>query len=118
MSSADEHEKSRRRIGAPEISYDFVLVRGSNPDMHLKSQFGLSTAVALLIGQVIAVGIFLTPAGMAKAVGSPFWLLVIWVVLGALTLSGALCYGELAARFPEAGGSYVYLREIWGKPVA
>ncbi|HEY0460658.1 MAG TPA: amino acid permease [Pyrinomonadaceae bacterium] len=86
--------------------------------MHLKRQFGLWTAVALLIGQVIAVGIFLTPAGMAKSVGSPFWLLVIWIVLGAMTLSGALCYGELAARFPEAGGSYVYLREIWGRRLA
>ena len=86
--------------------------------MQLKRQFGLWTAVALLIGQVIAVGIFLTPAGMAKSVGSPFWLLVIWLVLGAMTLSGALCYGELSARFPEAGGSYVYLREIWGKPPA
>ena len=42
----------------------------------------------------------------------------IWVLMGAMTLSGALCYGELAARFPEAGGSYVYLREIWGKPIA
>ena len=72
----------------------------------------------MLIGQVIAVGIFLTPAGMAKSVGSPFWLLVIWIVLGAMTLSGALCYGELAARFPEAGGSYVYLREIWGRRLA
>jgi len=86
--------------------------------MQLKRQFGLWTAVALLIGQVIAVGIFLTPAGMAKAVGSPFWLLVIWLLLGAMTLSGALCYAELAARFPEAGGSYVYLREIWGRPPA
>ena len=86
--------------------------------MQLKRQFGLWTAVALVIGQVIAVGIFLTPAGMAKSVGSPFWLLVIWTLIGAMTLSGALCYGELAARFPEAGGSYVYLREIWGKPVA
>ena len=86
--------------------------------MQLKRQFGLWTAVALLIGQVIAVGIFLTPAGMAKSVGSPFWLLAIWTLLGAMTLSGALCYGELAARFPEAGGSYVYLREVWGKPVA
>jgi len=84
----------------------------------LKRQFGVWTAIALLLGQVIAVGIFLTPAGMAKAVGAPFWLLVIWIVLGAMTLSGALCYGELAARFPEAGGSYVYLREIWGKPAA
>ena len=86
--------------------------------MQLKRQFGLWTAVALIIGQVIAVGIFLTPAGMAKSVGSPFWLLVIWIVMGAMTLSGALCYGELAARFPEAGGSYVYLREIFGKVAA
>ena len=86
--------------------------------MQLKRQFGLWTAVALLVGQVIAVGIFLTPAGMAKSVGSPFWLLVIWILMGVMTLSGALCYGELAARFPEAGGSYVYLREIWGKAIA
>jgi basic amino acid/polyamine antiporter, APA family len=78
----------------------------------------LWTAVALIIGQVIAVGIFLTPAGMAKSVGSPFWLLAIWLVIGAMTLSGALCYGELASRFPEAGGSYVYLREAWGRPAA
>src|SRR5215203_1264539 len=84
----------------------------------LKRQFGFWTAVALLVGQVIAIGIFLTPAGMAKSVGSPFWLLFIWILLGAMTLSGALCYAELAARFPEAGGSYVYLREIWGKPAA
>lgn len=83
--------------------------------MELKRQFGLWTVVALIVGQVIAVGIFLTPAGMAKSVGSPFWLLMIWVLIGAMTLSGALCYGELASRFPQAGGSYVYLREIYGK---
>lgn len=86
--------------------------------MQLKRQFGLWTAVALIVGQVIAVGIFLTPAGMAKSVGSPFWLLIIWVLIGLMTLSGALCYGEFAARFPEAGGSYVYLREAYGKMTA
>lgn len=85
---------------------------------NLKRQFGLPTAIALIIGQVIAVGIFLTPAGMAKSVGSPFWLLAIWITIGAMTLSGAFCYGELASRFPEAGGSYVYLREIYGKVTA
>jgi basic amino acid/polyamine antiporter, APA family len=84
----------------------------------LQRQFGLWTAVALIIGQVIAVGIFLTPAGMAKSVGSPFWLLAIWLLMGAMTLSGALCYGELASRFPQAGGSYVYLKEIYGKSAA
>lgn len=84
----------------------------------LERKYGLLTAVAVIIGQVIAVGIFLTPAGMARSVGSPFWLLVIWLLMGAMTLCGALCYAELAARFPEAGGSYVYLREAYGGSVA
>lgn len=84
----------------------------------LKRQFGLRTATALVVGEVIAVGIFLTPAGMAKSLGSPFWLLTVWLVMGAMALCGALCYGELAARHPQAGGGYVYLREAYGKPVA
>jgi basic amino acid/polyamine antiporter, APA family len=84
----------------------------------LKRQIGLRTATALIVGEVIAIGIFLTPAGMAKSLGSPFWLLVVWLVMGAMALCGALCYGELAARFPEAGGAYVYLREAFGPTIA
>ncbi len=86
--------------------------------MHLKRQFGLWTAVAMIIAQVIGVGIFLVPAGMAKSVGSPAWLFGIWAVVGLMTLCGALCYAELASRFPEAGGSYVYLREAYGHGTA
>lgn len=71
-----------------------------------------------MVGEVIAVGIFLTPAGMAKTLGSPLWLLVVWLAMGAMAVCGALCYGELAARYPEAGGGYVYLREAYGRPVA
>jgi basic amino acid/polyamine antiporter, APA family len=84
----------------------------------LKRQIGVRTATALVVGEVIAVGIFLTPAGMAKSLGSPFWLLTVWVAMGAMAACGALCYGELAARYPEAGGGYVYLREAYGRPVA
>jgi APA family basic amino acid/polyamine antiporter len=84
----------------------------------LRRQIGLPTATALVVGEVIAVGIFLTPAGMAKSLGSPFWVLVVWLVMGAMALCGALCYGELAARYPQAGGGYVYLREAYGLPVA
>jgi APA family basic amino acid/polyamine antiporter len=83
----------------------------------LNRQIGLGTATALIVGEVIAVGIFLTPSGMAKSLGSPLWLLIIWLLMGAMALSGALCYGELSARFPEAGGPYVYLREAYGRPV-
>lgn len=84
----------------------------------LKRQIGFRTAVALIVGEVIAVGIFLTPSGMAKSLGSPLWLLVVWLIMGGMALCGALCYGELATRFPEAGGGYVYLREAYGRPVA
>jgi len=84
----------------------------------LKRQIGLRTATALVVGEVIAVGIFLTPAGMAKSLGSPVLLLIVWLVMGGMALCGALCYGELAARFPEAGGGYVYLREAYGRPIA
>jgi basic amino acid/polyamine antiporter, APA family len=84
----------------------------------LKRQIGLRTATALVVGEVIAVGIFLTPAGMTKSLGSPGLLLLVWVVMGFMALCGALCFGELAARYPEAGGGYVYLREAYGPGVA
>ncbi len=84
----------------------------------LRRQIGLRTATALVVGETIAVGIFLTPAGMVKSLGSPALVLGVWLLMGAATLCGALCYGELAARFPEAGGGYVYLREAYGRPVA
>jgi APA family basic amino acid/polyamine antiporter len=84
----------------------------------LRRQIGLRTAAALVVGEVIAVGIFLTPADMAKALASPLWLLIVWFAMGGMALCGALCYGELAARYPEAGGGYVYLREAYGPAVA
>jgi basic amino acid/polyamine antiporter, APA family len=84
----------------------------------LQRQLGLGSAVALVVGEVIGVGIFLTPAGMAKSLGSPMLLLVVWLAMGAVTLSGALCLGELAARYPAAGGLYVYLRHAYGPLVA
>ncbi|HEX4628615.1 MAG TPA: amino acid permease [Gemmatimonadales bacterium] len=88
------------------------------PGAPLTRQLGLAPVTALVIGEVIGVGIFLTPASMARSLGSPVWLLVVWLVMGAMALSGALCYGELAARFPEAGGGYVYLRRVYGPAVA
>jgi basic amino acid/polyamine antiporter, APA family len=83
-----------------------------------RRQLGLASAIAAVAGETIAVGIFLTPAGMAKSLGSPFYLLLIWIVVGILTVCGALTYGELAARFPRDGGVYVFLEETYGRGVA
>jgi APA family basic amino acid/polyamine antiporter len=84
----------------------------------LKRRLGLGSAAALVVGEVIGVGIFLTPAGMAKVLASPLWLLIVWLTMGVITLCGALCLGELAARVPTAGGLYVYLREAFGPGTA
>ena len=84
----------------------------------LRRQLRLGSATALVVGEIIGVGIFLTPAGMAKSLGSPFWLLVVWLTMGAVALSGALSLGELAARHPSAGGSFIYLREAYGPLLA
>jgi APA family basic amino acid/polyamine antiporter len=79
---------------------------------------GLWSATALVIGHTIAVGIFLTPAELIGAVASPALTLAMWVVSGALVLAGALTFGELASRYPLAGGLYIYLREGWGERLA
>jgi len=60
----------------------------------LVRRYGLATAVAIIVGQVIAVGIFLVPAGMARSVGSPAWLLAIWVIIGLMTLCGAATWSR------------------------
>jgi APA family basic amino acid/polyamine antiporter len=71
----------------------------------------------MVVTQVIGVGIFLTPATMMRAVGLGPALLV-WAVVGLLSVAGALCYAELTTRFPQAGGGYVFLREAFGSRIA
>jgi APA family basic amino acid/polyamine antiporter len=67
----------------------------------------------LVAGSMIGSGVFIVSADIARHVGSTGWLLLAWVVTGALTLAAALSYGELAAMMPRAGGQYVYLREAY-----
>jgi len=68
----------------------------------------------MVVSQVVGVGIFLTPATMMRTIGSASAALGMWVLMGALSAAGALCYAELSTRFPKAGGSYVFLREAFG----
>src|SRR5947199_9985913 len=79
---------------------------------------GLFDSTMLVVGVMIGSGIFIVSSEMARQIGSPGWLLVAWAIAGALTITGALSYGELSAMMPQAGGMYVYLREayspMWG----
>ncbi|HLH09020.1 MAG TPA: amino acid permease [Terriglobales bacterium] len=86
--------------------------------MPLKRELGLWAAIAAVCGESIALGIFLTPAAMAKSLGSPMLLFGVWCAMALMACAGAVCYAELAVTFPEAGGGYVYLRHFYGKRVA
>ena len=81
-------------------------------------QLGLAAAIAVVTGESIALGIFLTPAAMAKSLGSPLLLALVWLGMAVMAMCGALCYSELAIRFPESGGEYVYLRAGYGEQIA
>jgi APA family basic amino acid/polyamine antiporter len=84
----------------------------------LRRRFGVWAALAMIVAEVMGVGIFLTPAGMVRTLGSPAWVLGVWALIGVLSAAGALCYAELGTRFPEAGGGFVFLREAFGSRTA
>src|SRR6202046_1646666 len=87
-------------------------------DSGLTKSLGLIDASMIVAGSMIGSGIFIVSAGIARQVGSPGLLLVVWLATGLMTIMAALCYAELAAAMPLAGGGYVFLRKslghLWG----
>jgi APA family basic amino acid/polyamine antiporter len=84
----------------------------------LERRLGVFSATTIIVGSMIGSGIFIAPSIMASYVATPGIWIALWLVGGALTLLGALSYGELCAMMPQAGGQYVFLREAFGPTVA
>src|SRR5213593_82790 len=80
----------------------------------LPRSMGAALAASIVVSNVIGVGIFTTSGLLARDLGDPRLLLGIWLAGGVMALAGALCYAELGANFPRAGGEYAYLREVYG----
>jgi APA family basic amino acid/polyamine antiporter len=89
------------------------LNTSQNNPPEFKKSLNLFDSMAIVIGSMIGSGIFIVSADMARALGSPGWIMVAWLVSGILTLIAAVSYGELASMMPKAGGIYVYLREAY-----
>jgi APA family basic amino acid/polyamine antiporter len=66
-------------------------------------------AVTIMVGLVVGIGIFRTPSLVANNVSTEWMFLVVWILGGFITLIGALCYAELSAAHPDAGGEYHFL---------
>lgn len=80
----------------------------------LKRSLGLFDGAMLVMGSMIGSGVFIVSADIVRNTGGAGWLILVWLLSGALTLSAAVSYGELAGMYPRAGGQYVYLREAYG----
>ena len=76
---------------------------------------GLVAGISINIANIIGTGVFLKTRVMTCNVEDPLIVLAVWLAAGLPALVGAICYGELAAMIPEAGGDYVFLRRAWGR---
>jgi APA family basic amino acid/polyamine antiporter len=84
-----------------------------NAEHTFQKRLNLFDSTAIVVGSMIGSGIFIVSADIARMVGSPGWLMMVWVITGFMTVFAALSYGELAGMFPKAGGQYVYLKEAY-----
>src|SRR5437762_5570342 len=91
-----------------------IVTEPSQPRITYARRVGIFSATMAVMGGIIGSGVFLGPEVVAARVGSAGLTLTAWVVGGVIALAGALCFGELGARRPRAGGGYVYLREAFG----
>lgn len=91
--------------------------RSASPKVPLRGRLSVLDGVAIMVGIVVGIGIFATPSLVAANVDSEFAFMAAWVAGGLVTLIGALCYAELAAAYPSAGGEYHFLTRAYGRAV-
>jgi basic amino acid/polyamine antiporter, APA family len=78
-----------------------------------RRELGLFDAVMVVAGGIVGVGIFANPSNVARVVRDPVLILLVWTLGGAIALIGAFVWAELASRFPDVGGQYVYLHRAY-----
>lgn len=83
------------------------------PEAELPRKLKLFSLTNIVIGDMIGAGIFTTSGLLLAQVHDPLLLLLLWVIGGAIALSGALSYGELGAKFPKSGGDYAFLTRLF-----
>ncbi len=95
-----------------------VAVSASSCGISPRRRLGFGASLALILGNTVGVGIFLTPGEVARSVPDVVAYFSLWVVGGLMAAAGAQVFAELGALFPRAGGDYVFLDRAFGRPVA
>ncbi len=81
----------------------------------LQPKLGLRAASFLVISVIIGSGVFKKIAPMAHELGTPWLILLCWLIAGIVSLAGALCTAELVSMYPDSGGEYNYFQKIYGR---
>lgn len=81
----------------------------------LKPKIGFSAATFLVVSVIIGSGVFKKLAPMSQELGSPFLVILCWVVAGLISLAGALSTAEMVSMFPNSGGEYFYFQKVYGR---
>ncbi len=80
----------------------------------LPRRLTLLSSAAIVVSNMIGVGIFGATGFLAGDLGRPVWVLAVWVAGAVVATAGCLSYAELGINLPRSGGEYVYIREAWG----
>jgi APA family basic amino acid/polyamine antiporter len=92
-----------------------MRVDAAQSGARLERQLTLFDSVMIVVGGTIGASIFIVPADVLRAVPNPAIMLLLWVLVGGITMIAGLACGELGAMYPEAGGQYVFIREAYGR---
>lgn len=84
-----------------------------NTNSYNTYKFGLITASAFVIANMIGTGVFTSLGFLLLDTTNFVTIMLLWLFGGVIALCGALVYGELGAVMPRSGGEYHYLREIY-----
>ncbi len=90
----------------------------NQPASGLAARIGLFDATMIVMGGIIGSGIFINSYVVAEQVHTPFLIIGAWAAGGVIAMAGAFIWAELAARMPEVGGQYAYLREAYHPAIA
>src|ERR1700680_3967085 len=71
------------------------------------------TATAIVVADMVGVGVFTSLGFQVKGITSGFALLLLWFIGGVVAMCGAVCYAELASMFPRSSGEYNFLKRTY-----
>ena len=84
----------------------------------LKRTLNLKDSISVVVGSMVGCGIFIVSADISRMVGNAWFLLLVWIIAGLFSLSGAIAYAEPVLNIKEDGGQYIFLKKMFNDLVA